>query len=91
VGNFQTVMVAMYFSSGVNGSEPVGPGSGVEDLALLQLELGVVQDAGVVQLAELPQLGELGVGVGPRRTRIGVLRLRGGRGLLVGPSVPLSP
>ena len=34
-------------------------GSGVEDLALLGLELGVGQDAGVVQRAQLLELGDL--------------------------------
>src|SRR4051794_1724350 len=33
--------------------------SGVQDLALLRLELGVGQDAGVLQFPELFQLGEL--------------------------------
>src|SRR3954451_3003323 len=94
VGNFQTVMVAIYISPG--GCRPGRSvrGSGIEDLALLELELGVVEDAGVVQLPELAQLGELGVGVGPRRRgrgrgRLGVLLLRFALGLLVGPPVAL--
>src|SRR4051794_31132054 len=102
VGNFQTVMVAMNYSScllgGVVGRARPGrgsPGSGVEDLALLQLELRVVQDAGVPELGELAQLRQLGVRVDPGRRlrrrlgvlRLGLLRLR----LLVGPPIGLPP
>src|SRR3954466_16093022 len=63
--------------------------SGVEDLALLQLELGVVEDARLVQLAQLAQLGELGVRVGPgllRRLLLRRLLLR-----LPRPLVALAP
>src|SRR6476661_8010295 len=67
VGNFQTVMVAMDFSFDGLAPKPVGVGSGVEDLTLLELELGVVEDAGVAQLAQLAELRQLGVGVGARR------------------------
>jgi hypothetical protein len=57
---------------------PGGIRSGIEDLALLQLEFGVVEDPGVVQLAKLAQLRELGVGVGPRlrRSRLSLIGTR---------------
>src|SRR3712207_1853580 len=50
VGNFQTVMVAMDFSSGVR-SRTGWSGSGVEDLAPLELELRVVEDPGAPEPA----------------------------------------
>src|SRR4051812_4219576 len=78
VGNFQTVMVAMCFSSDGIGRKR-GPGSGIEDLALLQFELGLVEDAGVAQLRQFTQLSQLGVHVGAtrlgRRSGVGGLRI----------------
>ena len=64
-----------------------GSGS-VEDLALLVFELGVGEYAGVPELAELLQLGQLVIGA--RGGGLGVLRLRwglfgGGLFLLCGP------
>src|SRR4051812_49649148 len=88
-------MVATDFSSRVLCRNRVVRGSGVEDLALLKLELGLVHDPGVTELAQLTQLGQLRVRVGPGRRgrrlrrRLGVLRRWGLLRLLVGPPVAL--
>ena len=62
----------------------------VEDLALLVFELGVGEYAGVPELAELLQLGQLVIGARGGGGGLGVLRLRwglfgGGLFLLCGP------
>src|SRR3954451_22875281 len=70
------------------------------DLALLQLELGVLEDAGIAQLPELAQPSQLGVGPAgrvagrPRRTgwprRWGRFLARGARRLLSVPTVVMG-
>src|SRR4051794_7988761 len=90
-------MVATDFSSRVLSPNQVVRGSGVEDLALLELELGLVEDPGVTELGQLARLGQLRVRVGPGRRgrrlrrRLGVLRRWGLLRLLVGPPVALPP
>jgi hypothetical protein len=59
-------------------------GSGVEDLALLRFELGVGEHAGISQLAELLELGQLVVGAGRGGWLINVLDLLLGRRGLFG-------
>src|SRR4051794_41838977 len=74
---------------------PFAGRSGVQDLALLQLELGVVDDTRFVQLTELTELGELRVRVDPSRRRrrsglgVGLLLLLWR--VLVRPAVGLTP
>src|SRR3954470_12776662 len=98
VGNFQTVKVAIDALLGCAGRDG-SRDSGIQDLRLLHLELGVVEHAGVPELTQLLELGELRLVVHARgRGRWcggllgGRLRLRLRLGLaLLGPSVALPP
>src|SRR3712207_8376672 len=65
--------------------------SGGEDPALLQLELGLVEDPGVTELSQLTQLGQFRAGVGAGRGRRLVLRgLLDAPGALRGPPTCLT-